>query len=377
MHSDDNNRPVFNPIFAKQFAAQVLEENQDWLQTYPLPKTKERHRHEPVQQIVNYLTHGHLGNIPYCTAAEANTYVTSGDTLFVINDTSNIDWGGDDPIVSLFKTWSVLSARSTTTRVEVTFPHRFKTQKYKEHKQTGTIERKFMDINYLPEEPAWMIYNFFNPLPNTEPPFLRFPNARLLQCIEQKKGIIAKGNPENIMLVEGGNHTATHVDYWGFATYLTVHKGSLGFGWIDIQTVENLREWEKDPLSEEVAKMARYVVLQPRQTIYIPSGTIHFVFRAEEQRTMQTFGDILVWSCIRQWLRVLKRQELSLSMERATRKAVEYYTLPLKAIIAQLLKSDTEENLNRYIHHIGGVDIAREIVETIETWENFDPYKEL
>ncbi|KAK3942027.1 hypothetical protein QBC46DRAFT_380988 [Diplogelasinospora grovesii] len=52
----------------------------------------------------------------------------------------------------------------------------------------------------------------------------------------------------------------------------------------------------------------RYVVLSPGQTVFFPSGTIHFVFRIRGVQTFALRGHILQWSGIKRWLKVIIAQ---------------------------------------------------------------------
>lgn len=39
-----------------------------------------------------------------------------------------------------------------------------------------------------------------------------------------------------------------------------------------------------------------YLVLHPGQTVYMPPGIIHFVFRKENELTLETGGKVFIWT---------------------------------------------------------------------------------
>jgi hypothetical protein len=50
------------------------------------------------------------------------------------------------------------------------------------------------------------------------------------------------------------------------------------------------------------------LVLNPGQTLFIKSGTIHFVFRTRPSQTLALGGHILQWSGIERWIRIVLAQ---------------------------------------------------------------------
>ena len=52
----------------------------------------------------------------------------------------------------------------------------------------------------------------------------------------------------------------------------------------------------------------RYVVLKPGQTVFFPSGTIHFVFCTRTPQTLALGGHVLQWSGIKRWIRIVLAQ---------------------------------------------------------------------
>ncbi|AEO60989.1 hypothetical protein MYCTH_2310767 [Thermothelomyces thermophilus ATCC 42464] len=49
------------------------------------------------------------------------------------------------------------------------------------------------------------------------------------------------------LVSEGGNHTAPHMDSHGYATWITVQEGSIGFGWMACPTKEEREAWMAEP----------------------------------------------------------------------------------------------------------------------------------
>ncbi|WJG35691.1 uncharacterized protein FOBCDRAFT_104912, partial [Fusarium oxysporum Fo47] len=239
------------------------------------------YRHETVHQIINFLTHGrppNLMEVAYCTNTEATEHVASGDEIIITKDQLSIDWGGCRPIESLLTEWLTLSHNSKD--IMANLPHCLLTQNLKETKKIGSARRKI--LHNEPSNESWMFLNLFNPLPMSSPGFLNNPNAQHLQYLEDKQGKDATRRfPYGILLSEGGQHTGSHIDFLGTATSVTVHEGTYGFGWIHVRDMGDLDAWTQDPLSVDVGRMARYVVLHPGQTVYMPSGTIHFIFRKQ------------------------------------------------------------------------------------------------
>ncbi|OJD24420.1 hypothetical protein ACJ73_04218 [Blastomyces percursus] len=88
-----------------------------------------------------------------------------------------------------------------------------------------------------------------------------------------------------------------------------VHPGELGHRVNSVTStrdIVNLDEWISDPQGYTGGRW-RYVVLQPGQTIFFTSGTIHYVFRLSKGQTLMFGGHILQWS-IERWMEVIIAQ---------------------------------------------------------------------
>jgi len=110
------------------------------------------------------------------------------------------------------------------------------------------------------------------------------------------------------LVSEGGHNTAPHMDSHGFATWLTVQKGEVGFGWMSHPTDKEVRDWAANP-SEYTDCQWRYVVLRRGETVFFNSGTIHFVFRVRGCQTLMLGGHVLLWSDIDRWIDVINIQK--------------------------------------------------------------------
>ncbi|KAF5238846.1 hypothetical protein FANTH_10174 [Fusarium anthophilum] len=160
----------------------------------------------------------------------------------------------------------------------------------------------------------WNVLTMVQWVPVPYPPFLSTPNSDILYRIDALEvtgagpTVLSGRNIEFILLSEGGNHTASHVDDFAPGIFFTCHQGPVGIGWIPLSWHDRLK-WEQDPL--RFKGQARYLVLHPGQTVYMPPGTIHYVFRKLSDPTLITGGEVLTWAGLRRWLCLLKHQELS------------------------------------------------------------------
>ena len=80
----------------------------------------------------------------------------------------------------------------------------------------------------------------------------------------------------------------------------------MGFGWMARPTEEEERDWMAN--DNYTGGRWRYVVLKPGQTVFFPSGTIHFVFRTRAAQTLALGGHVLQWSGIERWMHIVLAQ---------------------------------------------------------------------
>ncbi|RSL44680.1 hypothetical protein CEP54_014581 [Fusarium duplospermum] len=333
-----NTRPVPDCAFDKEWATKIVEQTKVWLRDNPPQQDNETHRHFPAQQIVNFLTYSHAPSsdeAAYCSIDEAIELFAAGNKVLITRDQQPINWGGR-PIEALFMQWYTPSDLARET--EVTIPQRNISSNIRAKKTIRDVRGKCLD-NHLSTE-SWNVLDLHNPIPRRSPSFLDTPNCQLLHSLLEgmHNDPARRGSaPHNVLLSEGGNYTASHVDSHGFGSFITVHEGRYGFGWVAVKNSQDRKLWEEDPLSLHVAKMARYVILHPGQTAYFPSGTIHFVIRLVEEPTLAVTGDALLWSCNLQWLHIMRRQELDQSGANSdvTEKSAKKWASSLRKLVNQ------------------------------------------
>ncbi|KAL5374888.1 hypothetical protein PMIN06_013071 [Paraphaeosphaeria minitans] len=187
--------------------------------------------------------------------------------------------------------------------------------------QLGTVRDIILE-NKISQDPL-NVLDLRNPLPRSIlPSFLMGEDCQLLSRIrdtilegataERCSAPVAEWNrwrddEDWALLAQGGAQTLTHQDGCGKATWLTVQEGQLGFGWLSRPSEEEERLWSSDPNAFEGGQI-RFVVLRPGQTIYFEAGTIHFVFRLEQDQTLLLGGHIMRWSCVGSWIRTVLNQ---------------------------------------------------------------------
>ncbi|KAK1779361.1 hypothetical protein QBC45DRAFT_326018 [Copromyces sp. CBS 386.78] len=121
------------------------------------------------------------------------------------------------------------------------------------------------------------------------------------------------------LLSQGGHHTPPHCDAFGFDTWITVQEGMVGFGWLSTATINPSAESKSEGMTEREKWAAgphryaegskwRFVILKPKQTVFFPSGTVHFVFRLKSQDSLSVGGHVLRWNGVERWLSVVLEQ---------------------------------------------------------------------
>ncbi|EOO03400.1 hypothetical protein UCRPA7_1084 [Phaeoacremonium minimum UCRPA7] len=131
-------------------------------------------------------------------------------------------------------------------------------------------------------------------------------------CAERTKAMRQEWNEwtellEWVLLSEGGHNTAPHMDSHGWATWITVQEGLFGFGWMARPTEAEQAAWMADPIHYTGGNW-RFLILKPGQTVFFPTGTIHFVFRLRSEQTLAVGGHVLQWSGIERWIMVILNQ---------------------------------------------------------------------
>jgi hypothetical protein len=232
-------------------------------------------------------------------------------------DEQRFRWKGEDrPIRQLFRRMEDLGLDWT---VSVQIPSRTLSEGSCERKTLQEVRDRF--LRQRPASDPWNLLDLQNPFPSALPSFLEGENCQLLLRVRDTvlmgnsaERVAAAGQDWNkwrnvtdwALLSEGGN-TAPHTDSHGFSTRITVREGRIGFGWMSNPSQRQKQAWISNPHTYTDGEW-RHVVLSPGQTVFFPSGTVHFVFRAQGEQTFALGGHILQWSSIDQWLEVVVSQ---------------------------------------------------------------------
>lgn len=220
---------------------------------------------------------------------------------------------GDRPIVQLFGRMEDL-----TREVSVQIPsHNFDLPSY-QTKSLSEIQERF--FNESPSPDPWNILDLRNPLPPMVlPDFLTGENCQVLPRIRDSllEGHTAERTKANrddwnewtdllewVLMSEGGHNTAPHMDSHGWSTWITIQEGNFGFGWLSRPTDKERDDWMSNPL-EYTGGNWRFVILKPGQTVFFPSGTVHFVFRLHDKQTLALGGHLLQWTALVRWVEVI------------------------------------------------------------------------
>lgn len=252
----------------------------------------------------------------FLNAQEASTILEKGTERLPIITTGQqqFKWAGSErPIAQLFKRMEDLSRQ-----VSVQIPsHNFDLPSY-ETKSLNAIRERF--LRGQASRDPWNILDLRSPLPpSILPSFLTGENCQLLprirdallegHCAERIKASREEWNEwtellEWVLMSEGGHNTAPHMDSHGWSTWITIQEGNFGFGWLARPTDEEQEEWMTAPLSYTGGNW-RFVILKPGQTVFFPSGTVHFVFRLHAEQTLALGGHLLQWTAMERWVQII------------------------------------------------------------------------
>lgn len=217
------------------------------------------------------------------------------------------------PIVQLFSRMEDL-----TREVSVQIPsHKFELPSY-QTKSLAEIQERFFTQSRSPD--PWNILDLRNPLPSMVlPNFLIGENCQVLPRIRDSllEGHTAERTKANrddwnewtdllewVLMSEGGHNTAPHMDSHGWSTWITIQEGNFGFGWLSRPTDKERDDWMSNPLDYAGGNW-RFAILKPGQTVFFPSGTIHFVFRLHDKQTLALGGHLLQWTALERWVEVI------------------------------------------------------------------------
>lgn len=331
-HSDFWNNPQSNPsdcrpppdvAFNEEFRRKVLVEleheftdrkEDDWSRG----ETTNRYIHAILSKCEHPNTDVRKGpiDVGFLNSEEASTILERGTERLPIITTGQqqFKWTGSErPIAQLFKRMEDLSRQ-----VSVQIPsHNFDLPSY-ETKSLSAIRDRFLR-GQVSRDP-WNILDLRSPLPpSILPSFLTGENCQLLprirdallegHCAERIKATREEWNEwtellEWVLMSEGGHNTAPHMDSHGWSTWITIQEGNFGFGWLARPTDEEQEEWMNDPLNYTGGNW-RFVILKPGQTVFFPSGTVHFVFRLHAEQTLALGGHLLQWTALERWVQII------------------------------------------------------------------------
>ncbi|RGP62530.1 atp synthase subunit alpha [Fusarium longipes] len=321
---------------------------------------------ECIPEIIEYLAYGIPPNrteAHFCSPSDSKTLVeTDRKAIIIITEPPNPALiGGKRPIEVFFEKWirnAMLDITISVVRIEAHTGSRMN--------KTWAELRKTL----LHDEPAkdkWNYLDVSSLLPVSTPYMFTGPKTQLLAniCKISNEKALLRRSLRGTLLSCGGCHTPSHIDPARLGTYLTVHKGYFGFGFIATENSNDIQSWLSDPAS--VKHLAQYVVLRPGQTVFFPSRTIDFVFRLNDHQTFATSGSILLWHGIMDWLQILKRQELNKTLfSDITPALTKNYVKAMETIIDACIKHNDLE-------YVGGLEVAKTIQYTVKNWKFFKP----
>lgn len=319
-------RPLHDVGHDEAYRLQVLEElarnfTDRKIDDRSRGETTNRYIHDILSKCIKPNTDPRLGpvDVGFLSGEEAATTVESGTIKLpiIVEGQQQFQWKGDErPISELFRRMEDL-----TRYVSVQIPsNNFDLPSY-ETKSLDEVQQRFSS-GKVSEDP-WNILDLRSPLPpSILPRFLTGENCQLLprirdsllmgECAERTKASKDEWNEwtellEWVLMSEGGHNTAPHMDSHGWSTWITIQEGRFGFGWLSRPTDQEQDGWMADPLGYAGGNW-RFLILKPGQTVFFPSGTIHFVFRLHAQQTLALGGHLLQWSALERWVQVILNQ---------------------------------------------------------------------
>lgn len=320
-------RPTLDVPFNEEFRRKVLSElvqnftdlkEDDWSRG----ETTNRYIHALLSKSKSPNTDVRKGPVDagFLSGEEAAAVIEKGGERIPLftEGQQQFQWADNKcrPIAQLFHRMEDL-----TRGVSVQIPsHDFDKPSY-EIKSLEQIRDRF--LAGCPSHNPWNVLDLRSPLPSAIlPKFLTGENCQLLPRIrdalleghsgERTKATRDEWNEwtdllEWVLMSEGGHNTAPHMDSHGWSTWITVQEGHFGFGWLARPTEKEQDAWMNDPLGYTGGKW-RFAILKPGQTVFLPSGTVHFVFRLYQEQTLALGGHLLQWTALERWVQVILYQ---------------------------------------------------------------------
>lgn len=371
--SEYSRRPQIDPGFDERFRLQVLGElardftdgkEDEWSRG----ECTNRYIHKIVSRCKRPNTDPRNGAVDagFLSGQEAADAVDCGLERIPIftEGQQQFQWKeGTRPIAQLFSRMEDLSRE-----VSVQIPsHGFELPSF-ENKSLAAIQQRF--FAEPPSADPWNILDLRSPLPpSILPRFLTGENCQLLPRIrdtilEGRNAERTKAHREDwnewtdllewVLLSEGGHNTAPHMDSHGWSTWITIQEGNFGFGWLSRPTDKEREDWMASPLAYTGGNW-RFAILKPGQTVFFPSGTIHFVFRLHDKQTLALGGHLLQWTQLERWVEVIQWQ---LRNPNITNE--ELGKSPLKYLhMAEKLAANRVETFTR-VQDMGGLEAVNQ-----------------
>ncbi|WAO86060.1 JmjC domain-containing protein [Fusarium falciforme] len=210
------------------------------------------------------------------------------------------------------------------------------------------------------------------------PEFLTNSNCNLLVEMRKRAGekrVVKKGRkakkvedpPEKdplhfALIADGGMNTYPHTDSHGYSTFLTVQEGELIFGWLSGPDDDTWNEWARNPRYFGGGRWC-FVVMKPGDSVYLPSGTPHYVVRRKGTQTFILGGHVLQWSNLHGWASLLRRQidNPTTTNEHMASETVRRYVEIAGGLVAEAMKSGDDR-----LEYLGGIEAAEQTRQVLK-----------
>ncbi|CAK7210418.1 hypothetical protein SBRCBS47491_000777 [Sporothrix bragantina] len=278
------------------------------------------------------------------------------------------------PIAELFRRMENLDRR-----VSVQVPSRHCMDDSFESRDLIQVRDRFLASEGKEEEDPWNILDLRSPLPAAVlPRFLTNENCQLLPRLrdevlnpsraERDTAAREQWNEwrdvlEWVLLSQGGHNTSPHTDSHGLGTWITVQEGLFGFGWLSHPTTDDRAAWTARPHEFTGGKWC-FMVLEPGQTVFFNSGTVHFVFRLRSQATLALGGHVLQWSGIERWLAVVAAQ---MQNPHITNEDMEWSAPRYVRVVARLVAARLQSG--RGVDDMGGEAAVRNLLALLHDFD--------
>jgi hypothetical protein len=141
-----------------------------------------------------------------------------------------------------------------------------------------------------------------------------------------------------LMLADAGALTLPHWDQWALGTWISAYEGEMGLAWLSHPRAGVRDAWQRD--TARTAGTWLYRVLCPGDSVYLPPGTVHLVFRKPRGcQTMGMAGNMLRRTDLVVWLETLwKETEVRVEQDEVgSRRAAALMVRPLVKAAEALL----------------------------------------